>query len=213
MPDHSTFEIPDDGSYSTLVHFVFEIEALDKIINDQTLKGLMREIRDRMPQLDYLFKNTIKFERFSIENTNLMAASYREHKDKEAEIFTWNSFAGGSKAELYAEAYYMFAFRVFDITRDINKRLFGTDSICPQPKGIRDVRNHLIIHPENRPLPIISRSFKMVAAEGVGVILKPNRLDGEASDFFDLGVHANSCEFSGFMRNWLTLVKSRLQAT
>jgi hypothetical protein len=109
------------------------------------------------------------------------------------------------KCQLYAEAFYMFAFRVLDITRHVNKELFGKAKICPEPQGVSDVRLHLIVHPARKE-PVLNRSFDVSMADGRGVVLKSRRLPGEGADPVDAGFRANA------IKRWTTEAATRLNA-
>jgi hypothetical protein len=104
----------------------------------------------------------------------------------------------------------MFAFRAFDITRYVQgSRGFGLGKLCKEPKGVIDVRNHLIIHPEDRKNPAVSESFGISFSDGRGLCLKNKRKPGEGSDPEDPGFHANAEEFLDYMRTWISEIQSR----
>jgi hypothetical protein len=111
------------------------------------------------------------------------------------------------RCQLYAEAFYLFAFRVFDITRIVNKDLFGKAKVCPEPRGVREVRNDLIIHPTgSAKQPVLNRSFTVSMEDGRGVVLKSQRLPGEGADPVDAGFRSNAAEFQVFIGGWIAKV-------
>jgi hypothetical protein len=156
-------------------------------------KALAFEVASRLDQLDYLHAQVLA----------------REVMPKLLHGGDISEFTAVIQCAIYAEAFYMFAFRNLDAIREINKRLFHKSAICTEPKGVRDVRNHLIIHPENLPQPVLNRSFQMSKEDGRGIILKSFRSSTERTDFVDAGYRANAAEFRDFVKKWILAVYQR----
>jgi len=104
-----------------------------------------------------------------------------------------------AKAEMeiriLTEAFYYFAFRVISIAdgdKKIGKPLpgvsFGSD-------GVRDVRNHLIEHPEKKH-QIFRQSFSFGHEDGHGPRLKTGGPPTESAHFQDKGLYRNAAQFT-----------------
>lgn len=93
------------------------------------------------------------------------------------------------EAGFYTEAFYLFAWR----TRGILRRLPGLNAF--DPRGVRQVRNQLIEHPEQRG-GVLSRSLGL-GNEQLGPQLKGGRQPdaGEMHEVQDEGLVANVEEF------------------
>jgi hypothetical protein len=93
---------------------------------------------------------------------------------------------------LLTESFYYFAFRTRTILRNDVHRFSGLRTFdCP---GVRDVRNHLIEHPEGSHSRIFNRTFAWTM--DTGMQLKSGRHEWESSAFHDAGFNANSEEFA-----------------
>lgn len=93
---------------------------------------------------------------------------------------------------LLTESYYYFAFRLRQLVRnDIHpfRGLSKFDCI-----GVRDVRNHLIEHPEGASSRIFNRTFSWT--KETGMQLKTGRHPEEKKTFSDPGFIFNSNEFN-----------------
>ncbi len=93
---------------------------------------------------------------------------------------------------LLTESYYYFAFRLRQILRNSAHPFVGLASF--ESVGVRDVRNHLIEHPEGKSSRIFNRTFSW--AQESGMHLKTGRQAWESSEFIDAGFVANSDEFN-----------------
>ena len=93
---------------------------------------------------------------------------------------------------LLTETYYYFAFRLRQILRNKTHPFRGLGTFdCP---GVRDVRNHLIEHPEGATSRIFNRTFSWTQESGMH--LKVGRQAWEGNAFSDSGFVANSREFN-----------------
>jgi hypothetical protein len=93
------------------------------------------------------------------------------------------------KTMYHTEALYMHAFRVRDAVRHKSKPIPGLSSF--DAPGVRDVRNHLLIHPEGAQ--IYSRSF--LWGPETGPVIRPKRSPSEAGKHEDQGLVHNMIEY------------------
>ncbi len=91
----------------------------------------------------------------------------------------------GHDVEMLTEAFYYFAFRFREVIRSVP----GFKKF--EAVGIRDVRNHLIEHPE-RQSKVLSGSFQHGGSEGP--VLKPIRPEAQQGIFVDRGLFVNAAE-------------------
>lgn len=112
------------------------------------------------------------------------------------------------KAEILNESFYVFSFRVIDISRAVSQNLFKKKPLVSEPSGIINVRNHLIIHPERSRSAVLSLSFSL--SEELGGVLKSRRESHETDAEPDAGLWANAREFSDWMMNWTVAAEARL---
>ena len=92
---------------------------------------------------------------------------------------------------LLTESYYYFAFRLRQLLRNQTHPFPG---LCTfDCRGVRDVRNHLIEHPEGATSRIFNRTFSWTKESGMH--LKTGRQAWEGDAFSDAGFIANSQEF------------------
>jgi hypothetical protein len=98
----------------------------------------------------------------------------------------------GFEIRLYVETFYYFAFRIRTILQHKSKPLFNLHKF--ECIGVRDVRNHLIEHPEKQGSPIYMQSWS-VGGNTQGPQLKNARREIQASSFYDRGLWVNVEEF------------------
>ena len=91
---------------------------------------------------------------------------------------------------LLLESFYYSAHRVRDILRDNDDVLPGLSSF--ECGGVRNVRNHLVEHPEGKSGV---RIFSIKCGGPVGPQLKPIRFTLDPKGTVDEGLHANCKEF------------------
>lgn len=190
-----------DGAFSRFYLPMGALIAGSGISPEGIPARLVKEAMSRLGQLDYLRGQILESE----DVVGKLVGAIPWSPDMALTIRT-----AMFKCQLYAEAFYLFSFRIFDITRDVNQELFSKKKICLEPSGIRDVRNHLIIHPTRRRQPVLNRSYHVSMQDGRGVVLKSTRLTGEESEHEDAGFRANAAEFQGFIENWVVEVARRL---
>jgi hypothetical protein len=110
-----------------------------------------------------------------------------------------------NEAILKAECFYLIAFRVIDALRGLKEQL-GKDAKPPvEPTGIRDLRNHLIVHPDKpKASPVVTRWFTL-GSEKTGVVMSGLRSVG-AHIAQDAGFNANVAEFREYVGQWAAKV-------
>jgi hypothetical protein len=85
------------------------------------------------------------------------------------------------------EAFYYVGFRVQEILKDL-PGLTSFECIA-----IRDIRNHLLEHPEGRSSRVFTPSFGWAA--DAGPVIKPARDPSEGQAFWDAGLFVNAVQF------------------
>lgn len=117
-----------------------------------------------------------------------------------------------TRLKVFLESFYIFSFRIIEITRRINYILFKGKEMVDEPTGIIFARNKLILHPEQVKLgPILNTSLKLSLP--FDITMKEGRRPGESNEFQDQGFRHNSDKFRDFLLAWATSAESRLRAT
>jgi hypothetical protein len=202
-PEHlASFIRPQDGTFSQFRNALGMLLASKEVIPPESISGrLLMEAMSRLSQLDYLHAQTTTAEDIVGRLVGNPAGAF----PAVAGTIRQAMF----KCHLYAETFYLFAFRIVDITRHVNKELCGVKEICTEPKGVRDVRNWLIVH-QAKKQPVLNRSFDVSMADGRGVVLKSQRLPDEGADPVDAGFRSNTAEFQRFVHRWIAEMGSSL---
>lgn len=155
------------------------------------LEDLAAEVRERLAQLNF-----IETQLSEISNQYRVTANI-EKVNEHGEIEIYNAFAKRDEhlrfvMRLLTESFYYFAFRIRQIVRNDLHRfpgLRGFDCV-----GVRDVRNHLIEHPEGANSRVFNRTWAWSLESGMQ--LKPARHQWEKSVFHDKGFRLNASEFA-----------------
>jgi len=137
--------------------------------------SLVKEVAQRLQQLSLLMEI-------------ISALTVREMNSK-------TSLIPSIELWMYVECFYYLAFR----TRRVIKSLPKLSSF--ESPGIRDVRNHLLEHPEGLKSDLLKRSFSW--GKGGGPVLKAQRHAENALVFPDAGLYANYLEFQENLNNLL----------
>ena len=95
------------------------------------------------------------------------------------------------KTKYHTEALYMHACRVRDAVRHKSGPIPGMSSF--EAAGVRDVRNHLLFHPEGNGSQIFSQSF--LWTHDSGPVIKPRRSASEGGRHEDRGLVHNMTEY------------------
>ena len=126
------------------------------------------EVLERLRQLDFILRRLVQVE-----------PRYRQApNDNDAYL----------EARTLTESFYYLAFR----TRVVLQSLPSLDSF--ECVDIRDIRNHLIEHPEGKSSGIRTQSFGW-GAEAAGPLVKPLRATTETQQFGDKGLFINAAAF------------------
>jgi hypothetical protein len=123
--------------------------------------------------------------------------------NEDRELFITSMF----EMSLFTESFYYFAFRL----RTIIRHLPGLESF--EAKGVRDVRNKLIEHPDkDRDSQIFIRSFATGNQER-GPVIKALRYGEQPNNFPDNGLYINAVEFETNLQKVLaTYLQNQLDA-
>ena len=105
---------------------------------------------------------------------------------------------------MLTEAFYYFAFRF----REVVRRVPGFSKF--EAVGIRDVRNHLIEHPE-KTSKVLDGSFKHGGVEGP--VLKPIRSEAQKDVWLDRGLFVNAAEMRDQLEGRLGRLAARDQSS
>lgn len=161
---------------------------------------LAMEVQKRLEQLDYLYKKVMKrhlkcmrlvwIEQRNLEPVMQLAretgASVRyKRSDEKIEI---NKLM--FEIELLTESFYYMAFRMRQLLKHNSKPLPELHKF--ECVGVRNVRNKLIEHPEEKGSGVILQSFGVGGEQGP--TLKVERPAGQENIFPDAGLKANSTE-------------------
>lgn len=161
------------------------------LLGDTRCLELLEEARSRLEQLDYLF-NEIQSLQAVARRSGLAAEALREEKFRDyrstAQHFEDELDSSLRACVLFTESYYIFSFRIVEVFRALNTSRFGKETSVAEPIGVRDARNHLIVHPEKVRLgPILSRTAFLPYNSDDGLRLKNLRGPHESQDFQDKG--------------------------
>ena len=158
---------------------------------DPARNDLGAEALERLNQLDFIFAQLKGIdEQFG---TMVMLTKTNEHSQEEH----YNATHERDEhlrfvMRLLTESYYYFAFRLRQLLRNSAHPFVSLASF--ESVGVRNVRNHLIEHPEGKSSKIFNRTFSWTKESGMH--LKTGRQVWESSEFIDAGFVANSGEFN-----------------
>src|SRR5260370_27744309 len=120
--------------------------------NSNFNRDVASEARKRLIQLDRILRRIIALEKE--EGTiQLPLGMYQKGDDETVDKVVYRKIEIGDELEFLTEAFYYFAFRL----RRIIRGLSGLNAF--ECKGVRDVRNKLIEHPEGRDSEVYILSF------------------------------------------------------
>ena len=144
------------------------------------------EVLKRLAQMNRLLAMVVALDTESRAIVSRIT-EYAQHEEGEppsADLWHRTS-AIGQDVEMFTEAFYYFAFRF----REVVRKVPGFKKF--EAVGIRDVRNHLIEHPEKKS-KVLGGSFQHGGAEGP--VLKPMRSEAQKGIFVDRGLFVNAAE-------------------
>jgi hypothetical protein len=154
-------------------------------------EGLAGEVEDRLEACEYLLREVHRLTRMLLRAWKHRRAAPTPELGRALGRRKADSAMG---LKCHTEAFYYFAARAVSIMKKAPSGVPATPMIKRfSPAGVRDVRNHLLEHPEGSESGVFSRSWQ---AEGAGgVTLKVARAMGKESVFPDAGLYANAREF------------------
>lgn len=168
-----------------------ELIRINEDVRNQAREDLASEVLERLRQLSYI---TIQLNQIDMQFGQL-AMVERVSQSGEKEFYS-ASFERDEHLRfvmrLLTESFYYFSFRIRQILRNKDHQfphLKNFESI-----GVRDVRNHLIEHPNGQQSQIFNQTFMWT--QDSGMHLKSGRHDSESSNFADVGLKANAKEFA-----------------
>ena len=183
-----------------------ELLKLEAISTAATACALLNEARVRVRQIQYLYDQCCKKEQASYETLMEVKRAYENGspliiEGKSANLPSLDrAYDDGLMAMTYAEAFYFFSFRLIEIFRGVSTCLFGKEKIVPEPKGVRDVRNHVIQHPNKARLSETTNTFSFGLSDGV--VLRSGASSESIKASIDPGLHVNAVEFQNFILKW-----------
>ena len=147
-------------------------------------KVLLQEVVKRIKQLSYLYERNRDYCKKIEEMENELNSDEKKNYKEFIPIMF--------EMELFCECFHFIAFRVREILKYKNKNSYiFPDLKSFEAKGVRDVRNHLIQHPE-RHGGLLVNSFSV---DIDGPKLKPCFQEGDVPDSRDNGLWSNANEF------------------
>lgn len=140
--------------------------------------NLSNEVHIRLRQLEFVCEKLLYYEQ-KVTSPELAKGLRREH----CRLF--------DEGIVFAEAFYFFAWRIMVITDHYTEPLPYIRGLKDIAKGIRIVRNELIVHPENNKIFMVSYSW----GNEDGPQLKNARPAGQTFEIRDCGLWINAQEF------------------
>jgi len=151
--------------------------------------NLSNEVYHRLRQLSFICQRIRHYDQIVIPAITFSTSTTEEFY-KQQQYF--------DEGLVYAEAFYFSAWRIILITHHNTNPLPGLKPLKKKSKGVRTVRNSIIVHPENKN--IFLQSF---AWGSNGPILKAGRTPGETFEITDRGLWINALEFKDSLEELL----------
>lgn len=183
------------------------------IRNNPTVFSVLAETTERFQQISYAHEQLLFYLEKAFDDVYAATTKYNETGTP---TFTVESRADRIRdmdtpmfrIKFYAEVIYTYCFRIIDIIRFTNEKVFDVRKICPEPKGINSVRNRLIFHPEKESLPNLTSTYCLDPKLGVQLkYLSPNEIENVVQD---KGTVNNFTEMLVYLRQWTTEAQARL---
>jgi hypothetical protein len=153
-------------------------------------EDLAAEVIERLRQLNFILLELERLEGFArqivtveVVDSNGEHALFNPNIERDQFHFFLMRFL--------TESFYYFAFRIRQIVR--HKTSPFPDLHQFDSQGVRDVRNHLIEHPEGNDSRVFSQIFSF--SPDSGMHLKAGRKEAELGRHNDSGLKANAAEF------------------
>jgi len=151
--------------------------------------NLSNEVHHRLRQLSFICEKIRHYDQIVIPAIKFSTSTTEEFYKQQ------QSFDEGL---VYAEAFYFSAWRIILIADHYTNPLPGLKGLKEKAKGVRTVRNSLIVHPEKGN--IFLQSFAWASN---GPILKAGRTPGETFEITDRGLWINAQEFKDSLEELL----------
>lgn len=153
--------------------------------------ALALEVLKRLNQLSYIYRKLKEYEQV------LTKQSVEEAKQSSYMM---------DEVEIYTEAFYYFAFRIYKILKNKKFNIFPGLNSFDAP-GVRNVRNFLIEHPDISNDKAYLPSISLLGT--VGPVLKIARRPDDERTFDDPGLWVNAAEFKNNLEKLLRRAVSR----
>lgn len=190
----------------TIKHFEDYVKAARQKDASAIHFELAVEAVERLKQLDLLLTRVAVIQRHISTSRNLCIRDFLlsieatpvglESAD-EGQVIAEGFF----HARLYAETFYYLAFRFRQIltTKNSATRKYTFPNLKSfEATGVRDVRNHLLEHPERRTSQVFSRDHSLGGLDGPKL-----KIDTSGTDHVDRGLFVNAAEFKQSLENLL----------
>ena len=148
-------------------------------------RDVASEARKRLVQLDGILRRIIALEKEG-GTIQLPLGMHQKGDDEAVDKSIYRKIEIEDELEFLTEAFYYFAFRLRRIVRGLS----GLNAF--ECKGVRDVRNKLIEHPEGRDSEVYIVSFGYGGEQGP--MIKALRYECQTEVFKDAGLFANATE-------------------
>lgn len=152
--------------------------------------NLSNEVYHRLRQLSFICEKVHHYEQIVTNPEVSLSKSTTEEVIELGELF--------DEGIVYAEAFYFFAWRIILIADHHTNPLPGLKGLKDKAKGVRTVRNSLIVHPEGENILMLSFSW---GSEGPR--LKTARPPGDTFEITDRGFWVNAQEFKDVLEELL----------
>lgn len=155
-------------------------------------KDLACEGRKRLTQTNKLLRMIIELEG---EDRTLSPppGNWVKGENPEVDKTIYRMTEIGDELEFLTEAFYLFAFRL----REIIKLLPELKNF--ECEGVRDVRNHLLVHPERKDSEVFIQSFGHGGSQGP--VIKALRYSDQVNISPDKGLFVNAAELKKTSKN------------
>lgn len=184
---------------ASTIHFELAVEAVE-----------------RLRQLDLLLTRIVSIQRHVSTGQTLLVRDFLlpvEGTDGNSKTADEGQVIAGAffHARLYTETFYYLAFRFRQILTTQNK-VTGNYPLPDlrnfEAAGIRDVRNHLLEHPEGRTSQVFSQDHSLGGSDGPKL-----KIDATGAAHVDSGLFVNAAEFKQCLEAVLTRALAQLKTT
>ncbi|HET6407276.1 MAG TPA: hypothetical protein VFG14_05300 [Chthoniobacteraceae bacterium] len=170
-----------------LLHLTYLVERV------RQLERQARELMTRGTEEIQLYIEETKKAGIEFDPANLPAAAKRSPEEIK------NLDAWTTEAQIFTEAFYYFSGRIRSLLRHKSEPIPRLHSF--ECEGVRNVRNHLIEHPEGGNSLVLIRSFGWVGDNGP--VVKAVRYSHQEKTFPDAGLYRNAEVFKANLERLL----------